>query len=491
MAQCHPESKVCTQELDSSTLLQVQVRSRSNSEEIRVGDEKDPGPGESDVSLLQKGEAEEENEGNGEEEVEAADNRCGFDVNVGDHDDVCERFGYSHIGNDKTQHCYSYGGPGDPCALHDNNDPNHGLDKDPGNCRGDTFYLWDEPVETNKRRSMEVVVSQWKQYVHKFHASFDKLRKRGVMVTTPMFKAGGEFHKRFNQWFQLCPECKDPKSSYFTGVIAINLFCNSSPNNCAGGAQWSVGMFRKIDAVANAPKLPVYITNWAMLGGDATSDRQKDAMAAATHFFGGTSPVARVYWFGATDYGGGAQDRCLLSTRTSDGKTLGDFWKKTCDAINAKFPGRSSNKKKASSGPPSPAPPAPPTPPSHDDRSAHEFIDGEAGKRMCTLHGWDHYSCASRAKWLHNVKGMDLVSAVNQVKSECKAQCEVVGGGGDHAAENRAAENFVNGAAGKKMCTVYGGTYSCASRVKWLENVKGMNLVSAVRKVKDECKEQC
>jgi hypothetical protein len=41
--------------------------------------------------------------------------------------------------------CYVYGGEFDPCHLNYNNDVNDGVDKDPSNCSGGTFYFWDEP----------------------------------------------------------------------------------------------------------------------------------------------------------------------------------------------------------------------------------------------------------------------------------------------------------------------------------------------------------
>ena len=45
---------------------------------------------------------------------------------------------------DRTMHCYAYGGVTDPCALHNNNDINDSLFKSPAKCDRDTFYLWDE-----------------------------------------------------------------------------------------------------------------------------------------------------------------------------------------------------------------------------------------------------------------------------------------------------------------------------------------------------------
>jgi hypothetical protein len=45
---------------------------------------------------------------------------------------------------DRSMHCYAYGGVSDPCALHNNNDLDDGLFKSPARCDRDTFYLWDE-----------------------------------------------------------------------------------------------------------------------------------------------------------------------------------------------------------------------------------------------------------------------------------------------------------------------------------------------------------
>jgi hypothetical protein len=64
--------------------------------------------------------------------------KCGAAVNSD-----CDTFLWNPT-NDKTMHCYGYGGPSDPCAIHNNNDANEGLTKNPSACEGDTFYLWDE-----------------------------------------------------------------------------------------------------------------------------------------------------------------------------------------------------------------------------------------------------------------------------------------------------------------------------------------------------------
>lgn len=64
--------------------------------------------------------------------------KCGGAVNID-----CDTYLWSPT-NDNTMHCYGYGGPSDPCALHNNNDSDEGLTKDPSACQGGTFYLWDE-----------------------------------------------------------------------------------------------------------------------------------------------------------------------------------------------------------------------------------------------------------------------------------------------------------------------------------------------------------
>jgi hypothetical protein len=46
--------------------------------------------------------------------------------------------------DDTSMHCYAYGGPSDKCAIHNNNDADDGLSKNPSGCDKGTFYLWDE-----------------------------------------------------------------------------------------------------------------------------------------------------------------------------------------------------------------------------------------------------------------------------------------------------------------------------------------------------------
>jgi hypothetical protein len=68
----------------------------------------------------------------------AFSSKCGGAVNVD-----CASYLWNPT-NYTRMHCYGYGGPSDSCALHNNNDFDEGLTKDPSACLGDTFYLWDE-----------------------------------------------------------------------------------------------------------------------------------------------------------------------------------------------------------------------------------------------------------------------------------------------------------------------------------------------------------
>jgi hypothetical protein len=77
-------------------------------------------------------------------------NKCGAAVNSSDNSNQkCKDDLWSPTG-DSTMHCFAYGGSGDPCHLSNNNDSNNGLDKNPLKCKGDTFYLWDEPDTQGK-----------------------------------------------------------------------------------------------------------------------------------------------------------------------------------------------------------------------------------------------------------------------------------------------------------------------------------------------------
>lgn len=67
--------------------------------------------------------------------------------------------------------------------------------------------------------------------------------------------------------------------------------------------------------------IPVYLTNWSRLFTTSVQD-QADCMKATSTYFISGSPVKRVYWFGATDYGG-AGLRIITNQRPSRWKDTG------------------------------------------------------------------------------------------------------------------------------------------------------------------------
>ena len=100
-----------------------------------------------------------------------------------------------------------------------------------------------------------------------------------------------------------------------------------------GGAKYIIDTLNNVER----KNKPVYITNWAYLGG-VVADDQLVALKATDEFFSADSPIERVYWFGAQDYGGGTVDTTnYLTEATTDGSTLGDLWNLKCVDIMAKI----------------------------------------------------------------------------------------------------------------------------------------------------------
>jgi hypothetical protein len=244
---------------------------------------------------------------------------------------MCQNFLWEPTG-DTSMHCFAYGGSGDPCHLNNNNDPNDGLDKDPSNCSGDTFYLWDEPDTQGK--SYAWAGTAWAEYATKYGAELTLMRQAGTKVTTPLVIAGGpdEIKERIDTFFSNCgTACRDPSSPAYVDIVAVNAFCgpwNGPPDYCRGGAAF---ILQEVEKVFDDYKLPVYITNWSRLQ-TSSPDDQVDAIEAVDAFFAGNSPIERVYWFGATDFGGGSANN-FLTSELQDGTTLGEIWKEKCDTL--------------------------------------------------------------------------------------------------------------------------------------------------------------
>jgi len=269
----------------------------------------------------------------------SGEQKCGGAVNSSnDSNRVCQDDLWDPTG-DSSMHCFAYGGSGDPCHLSNNNDPDDGRFKDPAMCFGDTLYLWDEP--DTQGRSYDWAGRTWLDYSRRFSNELVEMRStRGTKVTSPMLKAGGpgELLKNLNDFFNACgPPCVDRNDPAYIDVIAINAFCGdfNGPAGCRGGAAFIYNEAINTSSAFN--KIPVYITNWSRLQTDDPED-QIEAIDAIEQFFPSSITtdadrvVKRVYWFGATDFGGGSSNNFLTNV-LSGGSTLGELWRNKCESL--------------------------------------------------------------------------------------------------------------------------------------------------------------
>lgn len=260
--------------------------------------------------------------------------RCGGAVDyTSDPNQACQSFLWGPTG-DSTMHCFAYGGSADPCHLNNNNDQNDGLFKDPSLCVGDTFYLWDEP--DTQGRDYFWAGREWLAYSERFAQELEAMRSRGTKVTGPLLKAGdsGVLKQNMHIFFDACgAACFDESDPAYIDVIAVNGFCGpwNGAAGCRAGASF---IYNEAEQASNAfYNLPVYITNWSRLQTSAPAD-QIDAIEAIDEFFPSSGGVIdRVYWFGARDYGGGAETTGYLTNSLPDGGTLGELWRMKCAGI--------------------------------------------------------------------------------------------------------------------------------------------------------------
>lgn len=261
---------------------------------------------------------------------------CGGAVNSSnDAQTMCQSDLWDPTG-DSTMHCFAYGGSGDPCHLNNNNDPDNGIYKDPSLCTGDTFYLWDEP--DTQEYSYAWAGRTWFEYSRRFPDQLRVLRERGTKITSPMLRAGdsGVLRANLEAFLDGCGiACTTPNDPAYMDVIAVNAFCGDfNLNGCRGGAAF---IYNESVGMSNAHgNLPVYITNWSRLQTSNPND-QLEAIDAIDAFFPSTSRsspiVERVYWFGATDFGGGTTNNLLTDTLNDGSTTLGQAWKNKCDSL--------------------------------------------------------------------------------------------------------------------------------------------------------------
>ncbi len=261
--------------------------------------------------------------------------KCGGAVDfTSDPNQACQTYLWDPT-QDSTMHCFSYGGSNDPCHLNNNNDANDGIFKDPSLCVGDTLYLWDEP--DTQGRDYSWAGQAWYQYSLRFAQELSQMKSHGTKVTSPLLKAGGSgvIQSNMRAFFDACgPSCSDPMDPAYIDVIAINAFCGpwNGEAGCRGGARYIYNEAVSTSAAFN--DRPVYLTNWSRLQTNSPEE-QVEAIDCIDEFFFPTaeSVVKRVYWFGARDYGGGAETTGYLTNSLSDGRTLGEVWSSKCDSL--------------------------------------------------------------------------------------------------------------------------------------------------------------
>ena len=260
--------------------------------------------------------------------------KCGGAVDfTSDPNQACQTYLWGPT-QDSTMHCFSYGGSNDPCHLNNNNDANDGIFKDPSLCVGDTLYLWDEP--DTQGRSYTWAGQAWYQYSLRFAQELSQMRSRGTKVTSPLLKAGGSgvIQSNMRAFFDACgPSCSDPMDTAYIDVIAINAFCGpwNGEAGCRGGARYIYNEAVSTSAAFN--DRPVYLTNWSRLQTNSPEEQVEAIESIDEYFPTAESVVKRVYWFGARDYGGGAETTGYLTNSLSDGRTLGQVWRSKCDSL--------------------------------------------------------------------------------------------------------------------------------------------------------------
>ena len=265
--------------------------------------------------------------------------KCGGAVNQGHQNCQTALWGPTH---DKNLACFAYGGPNDPCSLNINNDVDYGLQKDPSSCTvGNAFYLWDEPDTQGK--NYEWAARKWVAYATHWESEIKAMRKMGFKFTSPLFRSDS-LSKNVDTFFKECgSHCTDQNSTAYIDIVAVNAFCGpwnmkkrkhptkaQALQGCEDGAKYIVNELKSLKQLRGGA-VPVWITNWGRLA-VSTADDQEAAIGAIPSFFGKESPVERVYYFTATDYGGHTTNNFLVNS-TSSGKTLGAILDDTCKNI--------------------------------------------------------------------------------------------------------------------------------------------------------------
>lgn len=232
----------------------------------------------------------------------------------------------------------------DMCTLNMNNDCDHwyqasgswhcakdyGLSKNPDDCSNRYFFLWDEPMTQGK--DAEWAADQWKRHVDEWESQVAALRARGTQITSPLFTDhGGPVKDKFRRFFSRCGSgCSDPRSKYYINVLATNQWLQSPQVEQRSQEQWIKDLVREIKQ-ENGNR-PVILGNFAWIGA-STAEEAVEGIASSRIWDKSWSGLEAVFYFAATDYGGGTTNN-FLSSQTSSGSTVGAALISRCRTYN-------------------------------------------------------------------------------------------------------------------------------------------------------------
>lgn len=232
----------------------------------------------------------------------------------------------------------------DMCTLNINNDCDHwflqdgqwtcarnyGIEKNPLECHGRYFFLWDEPMTQGLDAGW--AAEQWRRHVDRWGPQIRAMRGNGTRVTTPLFTDhGGPAAEKFQAFFSRCGiECSTPGSDYYIDVLATNQWLLSPQSSHTDREEWIRNEVNQISQ--NHGNRPVILGNFAWLHANS-ADQQVEAITNSRIWDRAWSGLEAVFYFGATDFGGNTTNN-FLSSQTSTGSTIAGALVNRCRAYN-------------------------------------------------------------------------------------------------------------------------------------------------------------
>jgi hypothetical protein len=134
---------------------------------------------------------------------------------------------------------------------------------------------------------------------------------------------------KFRQFFARCGSgCSDPNSKYYIDVLATNQWLQSPQSDHRSQEQWIKDLAREIKQ--DNGNRPVILGNFAWIGAQSAAE-QVEGIVSSRIWDKSWSELEAVFYFAATDYGGGTTNN-FLSSRTSSGSTVGESLINRCRA---------------------------------------------------------------------------------------------------------------------------------------------------------------